>query len=353
MGHLEGDLVLARVGRLLEQKCRQSNVVARYGGDEFIILMPETGLEQAQILSERLRLWVATDPMLSEHHITGSFGVASFPVHGFAAEDIIRLADSGMYISKHAGGNRVSMVELAASDEGVAVKRQLMASFIEGFLQRDHAGAEHVEEVVSAVIRAGGAGENCHPGVLREAIESLARASESRETYAAGQTERIANISEQLGRTLDLSPHELEDLQFIARVHDIGKLFLPEKILNKVGALTEDEFYLMKQHPQMGAEIIATLPDSESLQQAVEHHHESFDGSGYPAGLRGEQIPLLARIVALADTFVNMTGERPFAPAKTADEALAELEKLSGTRYDGMLVRLLIRQLRTEKTTHT
>jgi len=80
-GHMEGDLVLARVGRLLEQKCRQSNVVARYGGDEFVILMPETSVEQAQILAERLRLWVATDPMLSEHHITGSFGVATFPAH--------------------------------------------------------------------------------------------------------------------------------------------------------------------------------------------------------------------------------------------------------------------------------
>ena len=110
-GHLEGDLVLARVGRLLEQKCRQSNVVARYGGDEFIILMPETGVEQAQILAERLRLWMAQDPMLSEHHITGSFGVASFPVHGFSVEDIIRVADAGMYISKHAGGDRVSTAE--------------------------------------------------------------------------------------------------------------------------------------------------------------------------------------------------------------------------------------------------
>ena len=100
LGHFEGDLVLARVGRLLEQKCRQSNVVARYGGDEFIILMPETGAEQAQILAERLRLWMASDPMLSEHHITGSFGVASFPVHGFSIEDIIRVADAGMYVSK-------------------------------------------------------------------------------------------------------------------------------------------------------------------------------------------------------------------------------------------------------------
>jgi len=139
-------------------------------------------------------------------------------------------------------------------------------------------------------------------------------------------------------------------LQFAARVHDVGKLFLPERVLNKPGSLSEDEFYLMKQHPQMGSELVATMPDSERLQQAVEHHHEAFDGSGYPTGLRGEEIPFLARILAMADAFVEMTSERPFAPARTVDEALIELEKLSGTRYDGMLVRVLVRQLRAEKT---
>ena len=350
MGHLEGDLVLARVGRLLEQKCRQSNVVARYGGDEFIILMPETGIEQAQILSERLRLWVATDPMLSEHRISGSFGVASFPSHGFSVEDVIRLADQGMYLSKHAGGNRVSKVELFASDEGVAVKRQMAASFVEGFLQRDHTGPEHVEEAVSSLVRIGGVGENCHAEVLRDALESLARASESRETHAAGHNDRIVRCAELMGRALDLPPDEMADLLTAARLHDLGKLFLPEKILNKPGPLSEDEFYLMKLHPQMGGELAATLPNSERLHRAVEHHHEAFDGSGYPAGLRGEQIPFLARILALADAFVEMTSERPFAPAKTVDEALVELEKLSGMRYDGMLVRLLVRQLRAEKT---
>ncbi len=350
MGHLEGDLVLARVGRLLEQKCRQSNVVARYGGDEFIILMPETGIEQAQILSERLRLWVATDPMLSEHRISGSFGVASFPSHGFSVEDIVRMADEGMYISKHAGGNRVSKVELSSSDEGVAVKRQMIASFVEGFLQRDHAGPEHVEEAVSALVRIGGVGDNCHSEVLREALEAMARASESRETYAAGHAERMARCAEMLAKALDLPADEAADLQFAARVHDVGKLFLPEKVLNKPGSLSEDEFYLMKMHPQMGGELVATLPASERLQQTVEHHHEAFDGSGYPAGLRGEQIPFLARILSLVDAFVEMTSERPFAPARTVDEALAELEKRSGTRYDGMLVRLLGRVLRAEKT---
>jgi len=350
LGHLEGDLVLARVGRLLEQKCRQSNIVARYGGDEFIILMPETGIEPAQILAERLRLWLATDPMLNEHGISGSFGVASFPVHGFSAEDIVRVADSGMYVAKHAGGNRVSTAEPFTQDEEAAVKRQLISAFIEGFLQREHGGPEHVEELITTLQRICGAGEECNEGVLREAVESLARASETRELHAAGHGKQVMRVSQSIGQALGLPPDELEELAYIARVHDVGKLFLPEKILNKAGSLTEDEFYLVKMHAQVGGEVVATLPRSRRMRQAIEHHHEAFDGSGYPNGLRGEEIPLFSRILAVADAYSNMTSERSFAPAKSPERALAELEELSGIRFDGMLVRLFIRQTRSEKT---
>ena len=109
LGHLEGDLVLARVGRILEHKCRHSNVVARYGGDEFVVLMPETSIEHARVLGERLRAWLANDSLLSKRGVTGSFGVAAFPLHGATIEEIIRQADQAMYLSKTAGGNRVCM----------------------------------------------------------------------------------------------------------------------------------------------------------------------------------------------------------------------------------------------------
>jgi HD-GYP domain-containing protein (c-di-GMP phosphodiesterase class II) len=99
----------------------------------------------------------------------------------------------------------------------------------------------------------------------------------------------------------------------------------------------------------VGSEIVATMPESEMLQKAIEHHHEAFDGTGYPAGLRGEDIPLWARIIFIADAYANMTTDRSFAPSKTNDQALVELEKLSGTRYDGMLVRIFTRQLKAEK----
>jgi diguanylate cyclase (GGDEF)-like protein len=349
LGHLEGDLVLARVGRLLEQKCRQSNVVARYGGDEFIILMPETGIEQAQVLAERLRLWLATDSMLEEHHITGSFGVASFPVHGFSMEDLIRIADAGMYVSKHAGGNQVSTTD--AFSEGSAVQRQLVSGYIEGFLHREHNGPEHLEELVGTLRKLCGREENAGHGAIKEAVEALSRAAEVREHNASGHGERCGHGAGIIARGLNLSAQQVEDVIFAARVHDVGKLFVSDRILNKTGALTEDEFAVIKTHPQVGAEVLRAIPEIEHVAQAVESHHEAFDGTGYPLGLKGEDIPLYGRILAVADAYANMTGDRSFMAPKTDEQAIAELGKLSGTRFDGMIIRLFARLLKMEKTT--
>ena len=347
LGHLEGDLVLARVGRLLEQKCRQSNVVARYGGDEFVILMPETGIEQAQVLAERLRLWLATDPMLEEHHITGSFGVASFPLHGFSMEDLIRVADAGMYVAKHAGGNQVSTSD--AFGEGSAVQRQLVSGYIEGFLQREHNGPEHLEELVSTLRKLSGREDNADQRAMKEAVEALSRAAELREHNAAGHGEQCGHYTGIIARGLNLSAQEVDDITFAGRVHDLGKLFIPDRILNKPGALTEDEFAVIKTHPQVGAEVLRAIPEIERVAQAIESHHEAFDGGGYPFGLKGENIPLYGRIVAVADAYVNMTSDRSFTPPKTDEQAMVELGKLSGTRFDGMIVRLLARLLKMER----
>jgi diguanylate cyclase (GGDEF)-like protein len=347
-GHLEGDLVLARVGRLLEQKCRQSNVVARYGGDEFIILMPETGIEQAQVLAERLRLWLATDPMLEEHKITGSFGVASFPVHGFAIEDLIRVADAGMYVAKHAGGNQVAASE--PFREGSAVQRQLLSSYIEGFLQREHNGPEHLEELIGTLRKLCG-GENGDITAMREALETLAQTAELREPNAAGHSDKTRHFASIIARGLNLSSHEISDIAFAGAVHDVGKLFIDASVLNKPGPMTEDEFAVMRTHPQLGVEILRAISDSDRVAEAVLSHHEAFDGSGYPFGLRGESIPLSGRILAVSDMYANLISDRSFAPAKSHEQAMSELEKLSGTRLDGMIVRLLARLLKVERST--
>src|SRR5215467_8544920 len=245
--------------------------------------MPETGLEQAQILAERLRLWLATDPMLAEHHITGSFGVGSFPVHGFSAESIIRVADAGMYISKKAGGDCVSTSDETVQDESGAVHRQLVSGYIEGFLQRERTGPEHLEELVGTLRKLAPGTFDKEASLLKDSIEALARASESRQLNASGHGEAVAQYSEIIGRALRLSSEEIRLLGYAGRVHDVGKMFVPGKVLNKQGTLTEDEFALLKIHPRFGGEVLATVPNGDRLQRAVECHHECFDGSGYPA----------------------------------------------------------------------
>jgi diguanylate cyclase (GGDEF)-like protein len=351
-GHLEGDLVLARVGRLLEQKCRQSNVVARYGGDEFVILMPETGIDQARALAERLRVWLAMDPMVREHNITGSFGVGSFPVHGFSSEDILRVADAGMYVAKHAGGNQVAVAEELVDGEDVTAQRQQISSYIEAFLQREEVGPEQAEELISTLRRLCGGDEGCNIQILRESIEQITRAAESREFHATGHGDQVARIAELLARGLALPPDEIVELVYAARVHDVGKIFVPERIAAKTNPLSDEEREVMETHARLGAEVVSLIPGGGALRGAVEFHHEHFDGTGYPERLRGERIPLWARVIGLADAYVNLTTEQMLTPAKSSEQALAELEKLSGTRFDGLLVRVLCRQMRAERVSN-
>ena len=143
----------------------------------------------------------------------------------------------------------------------------------------------------------------------------------------------------------------IADAVFAARVHDVGKLFIDERILRKPGLLTEDEYSLIKSHVQVGVEVLSALPHIDRVSQAVLSHHEAFDGSGYPFGLQGESIPLFGRILAVADTYANMMSERSYAPSKTHEQAITELATLSGTRLDGMIVRLFARLLKMEKST--
>ena len=350
-GHLEGDLVLARVGRLLEQKCRQSNVVARYGGDEFVILMPETGVEQAMTLSERLRLWIATDPMLNERHVTGSFGIASFPLHGSSTEDIVRVADAGMYVSKHAGGNRVSTAEAVSESESSAMQRQQIHAYLEGFLQREETTSEHLSELMANLKRmCAGMDDQAVADAMNESIRALAHAVETREMSSTSHSNGVAFYARVIGQELRLDKEELETVVFAAMVHDVGKIVLAPRLLNKTAHLGEDEVHLLKVHPIVGAQIIENLSGSERVRQYVKHHHERFDGAGYPEALKGEHIPLGARIIAVADAYVNMTTDRPYSPAMPPLEAVRELEMQSGTQFDGMIVRILTAHLKGERS---
>ncbi|MFQ6001830.1 MAG: HD-GYP domain-containing protein [Anaerolineae bacterium] len=173
-------------------------------------------------------------------------------------------------------------------------------------------------------------------------VEALRTAVEVKDKYTAGHSQRVAEYAVQLGRLAGLSEEELKSLEEAALFHDIGKIGIPEEILNKPGRLTDDEYQMVKAHPQRGEEILKPVPFMEDRIPLVRHHHERYDGSGYPDGLRGEEIPLGARILLVADTFDALTSSRAYRPAYSQKEAISILLQSKGTQLDPRLVDLFV-----------
>jgi len=377
-GHLEGDLVLQRVGHILEQNCRRSDVVSRYGGDEFVILMPETTIEQAQQLASKLRSWICSDPLLREKNITGSFGIASFPMHGSTPQELIQVADSSMYLSKHQGGNTVSTAEHFDPDETKKWKRDVLEAYLGVTLKRLFStGPEAFEEIykrleqftqalsaspadmpeaggnssagthgTSEAAPHGAEGPRALPPAVIETISSLAFAIDAKDHYTQGHSQKVSSYAALLAEAVGLSEAEVEEVRLAGVLHDIGKVGIPESILNKSGPLNPDEWETMKTHVQYGTRILEPVRGLGRVQQMVKHHHEFFDGSGYPDGLTGSRIPLGARILAIADAYDTITSDRTYKKARAAEEAFAELERCDSAQFDPDLVEVFIRKMR-------
>lgn len=177
----------------------------------------------------------------------------------------------------------------------------------------------------------------------QDVIFTLASALESKDYYTRGHSERVANYALHLARSLELSEYEQQTVWRAAQLHDIGKIGIPDAILNKPGILNEDEWAIMRSHPAMGEKICSTLSFARDFLPMIRHHHERFDGTGYPDGLRGEEIPYLARIVSIADAVDAITSQRSYRPTRTTDEALEELAKGKGSQFDPHLVQVFIK----------
>lgn len=173
-----------------------------------------------------------------------------------------------------------------------------------------------------------------------DTIQSLAAAIDAKDPYTKGHSERVADYSVKIARALKLPEARVEKLKYVALLHDIGKMGIREQILNKPSMLTVTEFDEMKKHSVTGAEIVGKVRRFQEETEIIRHHHERWDGKGYPDGLKGTAIPLGARIVAVADTFDAMTSDRPYRKALTPEEALKEIEKCAGTQLDPDVVKL-------------
>jgi diguanylate cyclase (GGDEF)-like protein/putative nucleotidyltransferase with HDIG domain len=365
-GHLEGDLVLQRVGHILETNCRRSDVVARYGGDEFVILMPETNMEHARQLASKLRGWVSADPLLREKNISASFGIACYPLHGSSPQELIQVADASMYLSKHQGGNAVSTADHFDPNEAKKWKRDVLEAYLGVTLKRLFAtGPEAFEEIYSRLKQfteslatteglnagtgaaAAAEGPQALPQAVLDTVTSLAFAIDAKDHYTQGHSQKVAAYAALIAEGLGLNDLEIEEIRLGGVLHDIGKVAIPENILNKNGPLNPTEWDTMKTHVTFGAKILEPLKPVARIREMVLHHHEFFDGSGYPHALTGEQIPLGARIIAVADAYDTITSDRTYKKARLAAEALAELERCANAQFDPKVVKAFLRTMKS------
>ncbi len=184
--------------------------------------------------------------------------------------------------------------------------------------------------------------------ISEQAARTILKALDCKDAYTFGHSMRVAYFSLVTGREAGLSPEELHELELSALFHDIGKIGTPDAVLNKPARLSEEEFLIMKQHPEKSYEILKEFPHFEKIAINAGSHHERFDGKGYPHGLKGEDIPVAGRIILIADTFDAMTSSRTYRKGLPYEVAFEELVQFSGTQFDPNLVKLFIQGMEKE-----
>ena len=306
-GHQKGDEALKKIGKLLKNIARENDLVARYGGEEFAIILPNTSEEEATKIAERIRNKVEKTYFEGQENqpnanFTVSVGIAAFPDKAKSELELVKCADDALYRAKFFHKNRVETY-VSVLDE---LKRDL----------------------------------NEEENTLVTSIKTLISIINAKDKYTYSHVERVVIYSRLMAKKLELSEDEKKQLIYGAYMHDIGKINIPNEILTKKMRLTKEEWEILKQHPKDGVEIIKSVNSLKNVVPLILYHHERYDGFGYPVGLKEKEIPYLARVLTVIDSFDAMTSSRPYNKRKTYDEGLIELERCSGTQFDPEIVRI-------------
>ena len=306
-GHHRGDDALRRFSEVTLTTTRAIDGTARIGGEEFALVLPDTDEHAGFALAERLRRRARTTLTEDGLDISVSFGIATFPRHGDSPDELLRAADQALYLAKRLGRDRsvIYSSEVAAS---------LRAS--------DESSAPAAEQLPAVLI--------------------LAETLDLRDAGTALHSRTVGHYAESIAITLGLAPDHVERIRLAGLLHDIGKIGVPDPILRKAGPLDAAEWPEMRKHPELGARILSGA-NLDDISAWVLAHHERPDGSGYPAGLRGDDIALEARILSVADAFEAMVSDRVYRPGIGLVAAIAELRKNAGTQFDADVVEAFLR----------
>ena len=285
-GHTKGDELLCKAARAIQSACRRDDIVARWGGDEFVVLLPKTSPEEAEEIVGRIRR-----------------------AHEFEHVNSVRVSLSYGWETKRQP--ELEMTHVLKCAEDYMYKHKLI--------------------------------ENA--GLRGNAINTIINALHEKNPREELHSKRVSDICQQLGTSIGLSSIETGRFKLVGLLHDIGKIAIDEDILNKPGRLSDAEFEEIRRHPDIGYRILSTSHDMQDLAECVLAHHERWDGLGYPKGLTGEAIPLVARIITLADSYDAMTCERPYRRALSSTEAITEIRRCAGSQFDPNLAERFARLL--------
>ncbi len=320
-GHRAGDAVLREASSRLRKNARQGDMVGRYGGEEFVMILSNTNLQGAKQAVERFRVALAEEPCILEPGedtpdrksiaFTASIGVAVYGKHGTTREALIEAADQAMYCAKQSGRNQVCL-----AGEETALTSQVLAGMLQG---------QFMETI---------------------GVKTLTAVASVHDGETSAHARRIVRLAEETARGLGRSEEEIHLVRLAALFHDIGKIGIPDTILHKPGPLTEEEWTVMRRHPVLGQHILEQVGGLfELLSHIVVAHHEHWDGRGYPHGLAQDAIPLGARILTVVDSYDAMTSERAYRKPLSDAHARAELQRCAGSQYDPQVVKVFLRVL--------
>ncbi len=311
IGATAADLLLSAIAQAARDSVRGADILGRWGGDELGLLAPRTSAEEAQKLAERLQ---AEIPRKVGHPgLTLSVGFAEFPSCANQSDTLIAAAETALALARRRRPNFLLYIkDLEKAD-----------------IQPDDA-AILTERLKTATV-----------GTIR----ALATAVDKRDHYTHGHGKAMEHMLQFLADRLDLDSRTRTVLFAGAELHDVGKIGIPDHILSKPGPLTADEYDIMKRHPEIGKDIVGSVEELRDLVPAILCHHERWDGGGYPHGLKGEQIPLVARLISIADAYHAMSSNRPYRAALPVSDAVRELRLHAGTQFDPSLVEAFVESI--------
>lgn len=282
-GHLAGDQLLIAAADAMRSACRQDDVAARWGGDEYVILLPKTGEQEAASIAERIQE-ICSQKNVENIQLSIALGWATKISLSEDISSIVKRADDMMY------------------------KRKLLTS------------------------------RSIKSSAVKTILKTLHEKSRQEEVHSM----RVSMLSTQLGKSLGLTSSEITDLEILGKIHDIGKIAIDKALLSKPGSLAADELEVIRRHSETGYNIVSASPELSYLANSILANHERWDGTGYPNGLKGAGIPLLSRIICIADAYEAMTGERPYRESLSKQEAIAELKRCAGSQFDPQITATFI-----------